>query len=91
MDLHQIIDGVQQAAPYVLAVLIALTALAHALQAAAHAFQRYAERTPTPKDDEVAARLVGYADWTATALDWIGAVLPQIGFGRRQVGRGGAK
>lgn len=91
MDLHQIIDAVQQAAPYVLAVLLALTALARALQAAAHAFARYAATTPTPKDDEVAKRLVGYADATAKALDWIGAVLPQIGFGRRSVGAGGAK
>jgi hypothetical protein len=84
MDLHEVMKTIEDAAPYVLAILVALTVLAHALQAAAHAFWRFAVTTPTPKDDELAGRLVRYADAMVLTLDRLQAWLPQIAFGERR-------
>lgn len=81
MDLAQYLDAAKQAAPYILLVLGATTALAHALRAAARAFERYAATTPTPTDDEVAHRLVGYADTMVAVFDKASAFLPRVGFG----------
>ncbi|MBZ0118151.1 MAG: hypothetical protein K8H88_14210 [Sandaracinaceae bacterium] len=83
IDLAGAWHALEQAAPYVLAILVALTALAHTFQSAARALQRWAATTPAKWDDEAAARFVRFADALATVLDWIGALLPRIGFGRR--------
>lgn len=88
MDLHTVIDGARQAAPYALGLLLALTALAHAAQLAAHAFARWAATTPTPNDDAAAKAIVRWVDRIANALDWLGANLPRIGIGQRKLGGG---
>ncbi|MEC7520186.1 MAG: hypothetical protein VYE22_09995 [Myxococcota bacterium] len=82
MDLQEIIQTAEDAAPWVLGVLIATTALAHALARAARAFERYARTTPATWDDEAARRAVRWADGLAAALDWISALMPRIGLGR---------
>lgn len=86
MESTDVLDTLEQAAPYVLAIIVALTALAHVLQAAAYAFRRWAITTPTPKDDEVAERIVRFVDRMTCVLDTLQAWLPQLGFGQRRYG-----
>lgn len=77
-DLESIWQTAEAAAPYALAILVALTVLSHALQAGARALQRWATTTPAQWDDAAAARLVRWADGLAAALEWIAALLPRV-------------
>ena len=69
---------------WLLAALVASTALVHVFQQGAHAFERYAEKTSTKKDDAVARRLAAAADWAALALDTVASLLPKIGPGGKR-------
>lgn len=82
MDLTEIIQTAEAAAPWILAILIATTTLAHALVAAARAFARYAATTPATWDDEVGERAVRFSEAAASVLEGLAAILPRIGVGR---------
>ena len=82
MTITEILQTLEAAAPWILAILVATTTLAHALARAARAFERWAATTPSPHDDLVARRAVRWADGAAAALDWISALLPRVGLGR---------
>lgn len=82
MTLTEIIQTAEAAAPWILGVLIATTALAHALVAAARAFHRYALTTPATWDDEVGERAVRFSEAAASVLEGLAAILPRIGVGR---------
>lgn len=82
-DLDHLWRTIEDASPYVLAILLALTALAKACKAGSLALQRWAATTPATWDDEAASRLVRWTTGFARGLEWIEALLPRIGFGRR--------
>lgn len=82
MTLTEIIQTAEAAAPWILGVLIATTALAHALVRAARAFHRYALTTPSTLDDEVGERAVRFSEAAASVLEGLAAILPRIGVGR---------
>ncbi len=73
------LQALDDASPYILAILVALTALSHALQAAARAFDHYARSTKAEWDDEAARNAVRFADAMAGALDAVTHWLPRIG------------
>lgn len=83
MDLQLAWEAMQDAAPYALAILVALTALVHAMRAAARAFERWAAKTASKRDDQWAATIVAALDSVARVLDAVQALLPRVGFGRR--------
>lgn len=82
MTLIEAWQALQDAAPYIVAVLAATTALAHVLQRAAHALDRWAAASAATWDDEPASVLARAMDAFVRALDWVSALLPRIGFGR---------
>lgn len=74
-----VLQTIQDASPWILVILVASTALSHALQAGAHAFERFAITTPTPRDDEVARKLSRIADSVASFMDGLSRLLLRIG------------
>lgn len=69
---------------WLLAALVASTALVHLFQQAAHAFEKYAAKTENKRDDEVARGLASVADKAAVALDTVASLLPKIGPGGKR-------
>ncbi len=66
------------AAPYLLALLLAASVLAHALHEAARAFERFATTTAATWDDGLARRLVQVASVLVAGADWLVALLRKL-------------
>ncbi len=81
MTLIEAWQALQDAAPYIVAILVATTALARVAQRAAHALDRWAAASAYAWDDEPASAVARAADALVRALDWLSALLPRIGFG----------
>ena len=74
----------EEVASYILAALVASTALVHILQRAAAAFGRLALKTSTKYDDYAAQKLSKWLAWCDTALLSLSKWLPHVGVKARK-------
>lgn len=75
------IDAAHEAAPYVLAVLIATTVMVRALLPMARALERWATMTPAAWDDAGARSAVAILEWLAAATASVLVLLPRVTIG----------